>query len=310
MSDPLVPYSSLPAERIGIHPAGGRLPAGLRLGTVTLQVADLATSLAFYEGVLGFRRLRRRDRSNEENARAELGAAGSEQVLLALHEKPGVRPAPPRGRLGLYHLAVLLPTRADLGRFLRHAQDLGVRVGSSDHSYSEATYLVDPDGITVEVYRDRPRKEWLVSPDGEIQTALEPLDAPGLLRAAGNAPWAGLPTGTTIGHVHFYTGSLAQAEAFYHAALGLDKVTWRLPGALFVSAGGYHHHVGLNVWAAGSPTATEHDARLLTWELLLPDAASVAEAAARLQAAGYPVQHTPAGVLAADPWGIQLFMYT
>ncbi len=157
MTPTLLPYSSLPAERIGIHPAG-RLPAALRIGTVALQVNDLPASLAFYEGVLGFRQLRPTEAGG---ATAVLGVAGRDEVLLVLHERSGARPVPRRGRLGLCHLAVLLPTRADLGRFLRHVRSLGGQVGLSDHAYSEAAYLVDPDGITVEVYRDRPRSDRL-----------------------------------------------------------------------------------------------------------------------------------------------------
>ncbi|QDA58947.1 VOC family protein [Hymenobacter jejuensis] len=305
-----LPYAALAPDQIGIRPPDGRLPADIRIGTVALQIADLARSLAFYEDVLGFQVLRRSEGTPAAGAVAELGAAGSEQALLVLHEQLGVRPVPRRGLLGLYHFAILLPSRADLGRFLRHVHVLGVRIGSSDHLYSEATYLTDPDGITVEVYRDRPRSEWQVSEQGEIQSALDPLDLPAVLQAAGDTRWQGLPAGTTIGHMHFYTGSLAQAAAFYHAALGLDKVTWSLPGALFVSAGGYHHHVGLNVWAAGSPAATAQDARLLSWELWLPDAASRDAAAARLQQAGFPTEPAPEGIAATDPWGNRLLLRT
>lgn len=300
MNPTLLPYSTVPAERIGIASPNGSLPAGLRIGTVALQVADLVASLAFYRDVIGFRLL------HQQDAVAKMGVAGGDAVLLELHEQPGVRPVPRRGRLGLYHLAVLLPTRADLGRFLLNARRRGVEVGSSDHAVSEAAYLVDPDGITVEVYRDKPRSEWLVSPEGEINITLDPLDTPGVLQAAGSAPWQGLPAGTTMGHMHFYTGDLGEAEAFYHAALGFAKVSWRLSGALFVSAGGYHHHVGLNVWAAGSPVATDQDARLLSWELLLPDDASVTSAVARLEKAGYPVLQTEAGAQVTDPWGNRL----
>ncbi|MCC3155496.1 VOC family protein [Hymenobacter sp. BT770] len=302
-----LPYSSLPVERIGQHPAQ-QLPAAIRIGTVHLAVADLSRSLAFYQDVLGFQLLRRVPAADGQAAGAELGVAGSGQVLVALYEQPGARPVPRRGRLGIYHFAVLLPTRADLGRFLRHAQAQGVHVGSSDHLYSEATYLTDPDGFTVEVYRDRPRSEWRVTDEGEIQSALDPLDVPGVLQAAGNTPWQGLPAGTTMGHLHFYTGSLPEAAAFYHQALGLDIVTWSLPGALFVSAGGYHHHLGLNVWAAGSPAATDEDARLLHWELWLPDAGSRDAAAQRLQQAGYPAASTPEGPMVTDPWGIRLLL--
>lgn len=303
----LVSYTTLPAERIGIH-APAKLPAAVHLGTVHLAVADLARSLDFYQRVLGFVLLRRVSAGADEPALAELGVAGHPAVLLALREQPKARPVPARGRLGLYHLAVLLPTRADLGSFLRHTQALGVAVGASDHNYSEATYITDPDGFTIEVYRDRPRSEWQVSAKGEVQTALDPLDKAGVLQAAGTAIWQGMPAGTTIGHLHFYTGDLKAAAAFYHLALGFDIETWSLPGALFVGAGGYHHHLGLNVWAAHSPAATVSDARLLLWELWLPDVAARDAVADRLRAAGYPVELTADGPLATDPWGIRVVL--
>lgn len=303
MTTNLLPYTSLPAEQIGRH-APTKLPADIRLGTVHLAVAHLGRSLAFYQEVLGFSLLRHAPAAGGQATVAELGVAGGSQVLVALHEQPGARPVPPRGRPGLYHFALLLPTRADLGRFLRHARSRGVHVGSSDHLYSEALYLTDPDGFTIEVYRDRPRAEWLVTAQGEIQSALDPLDGAGVLQAAGTTPWQGLPAGTIMGHLHFYTGSLPQAAAFYHQALGFDVATWSLPGALFVGAGGYHHHLGLNVWAASSPVATEADARLLRWELWLPDAAARDAAATRLRQAGYAVAATSEGPLVTDPWGI------
>lgn len=309
MTTALLPYSSLPAERIGVHPPT-ELPAAIRLGTVHLAVANLARSLEFYQRVLGFAVLRQSPPAEGQAAVAELGVAGSPQVLVRLQEQPGANPIPRRGRLGIYHLAVLLPTRADLGCFIRHVHSLGVYLGSSDHNYSEATYLTDPDGFTIEVYRDRPRSEWQVSEKGEIQSALDPLDEAGVLQAAGHAQWVGLPAGTTIGHLHFYTGDLRAAAAFYYQALGFDIETWSLSGALFVGAGGYHHHLGLNVWAAGSPVATDADARLLRWELWLPDAASHNAAAARLQAAGYAVEQTPEGPIATDPWGIRVLLGT
>lgn len=307
MNPALLSYSSLPAERIGMHPPT-ELPASIRLGTVHLAVASLARSLTFYQQVLGFELLSQMPATENQVAVADLGVAGSPHVLVRLQEQPNARPIPRRGRLGIYHLAVLLPTRADLGRFLKHAWALGVHVGSSDHNYSEATYLTDPDGFTIEVYRDRPRNEWQVSEEGEIQSALDPLDEAGVLQAAGVTRWQGLPTGTTIGHLHFYTGSLPAAAAFYHQALGFDIETWSLSGALFVGAGGYHHHLGLNVWAAGSPAATDADARLLRWELWLPDADTRDAAAARLQAAGYAVDATPEGPIATDPWGIRVLL--
>ncbi|MFL5493537.1 MAG: VOC family protein [Gemmatimonadales bacterium] len=285
----------------GIEAPGFRLPAEVRIGAVSLQVADLDRSLGFYEKVLGFRVLARDDAPGGRSVR--LGAVGDDRVLLELNEKPGVRPVPRRGRLGIYHFAVLLPTRQDLGRFLRHAAALGVHVGSSDHLVSEALYLVDPDGISVEIYRDRPRGDWTYR-NGEVVAAILPLDGEALVAAADGQPWRGLPRGTTIGHMHFYVGDIPPAEAFYHAALGFDKVAWSLPGMLFVSAGGYHHHVGLNTWAAGSPVATDDDARLLSWELVLPESLTAEAAAKSLRGAGYDVTAADGAFVARDPWGI------
>jgi catechol 2,3-dioxygenase len=284
-------------QRLGTPAPGFRLPDDIEIGRVRLQVADLGRSLEFYQEVIGFRAIAR------EPGRVTLGAQGSDAVLLELVEKPGVRPVPRRGLLGIYHFAVLLPDRAALGRFVRHVAALGVHVGASDHGISEATYLVDPDGITIEVYRDRARSEWPVQ-DGEIWAGNLPLDFPGLAREGTDLPWTGLPAGTTLGHVHFYVGDLARAEAFYHRGLGFDVMIRNLPGALFVAAGGYHHHVGLNTWAQGSPVATDDDARLVDWELVLPDGAGVAAAAESLRAGGIQVEADPAGFVARDPWGI------
>jgi catechol 2,3-dioxygenase len=287
----------------GIGTPGFRLPAEVRIGAVALQVADLDRSLGFYEKVLGFRLIAREDTPGGRSAR--LGAQEGERVLLELREKPGVRSVPRRGRLGIYHFAVLLPTRQDLARFLRHATALGVHIGSSDHLVSEALYLVDPDGITVEVYRDRPRGEWTYQ-NGEVVAGILPLDVEDLLAAAGDQPRRGLPAGTTIGHMHFYVGEIPPAEAFYHTALGFDKIAWSMPGMLFVSAGGYHHHVGLNTWAAGSPVATDDDARLLFWELVLPDRPTTEAAAESLRRAGFGVTASDGAFLARDPWGISV----
>ncbi|WP_133272762.1 VOC family protein [Hymenobacter radiodurans] len=309
MTSTLLAYSSLPIERIGHHPAQ-QLPTAISLGTVHLTVASLNRSLNFYQGVLGFHLLRHTPGAEGQSAMAELGVAGSSQVLVALHEQVGARPVPRRGRLGIYHFALLLPSRAELGRFLRYVRTQGVPIGSSDHIYSEATYLVDPDGFTVEVYRDRPRSEWLVSAEGEIQSALDPLDVAGVLQAAEDEPWQGLPKGTTMGHLHFYVGNLPEAAAFYHQALGLDIVTWSLSGALFLSTGGYHHQLALNEWAAGAPVATDEDARLLKWELWLPDDSSRKAAATRLQQAGYSLAPTPEGPVTTDPWGIRVLLRT
>ena len=205
---------------------------------------------------------------------------------------------PPRGRIGLYHVALLLPDRAALGAFLRHVSAKGERAGGADHLVSEALYLSDPDGLGIEVYADRPRDRWRVE-DGELKMDALAIDAPGLARAAGDTVWDGMPAGTVVGHVHLHVGDLDAAERFYHRGLGLDRTVWSYPGARFLAAGGYHHHLGLNTWAAGGP-ATERDARLLDWTVVVPRVEDVAEATTRLRAAGSVVDDD---ARATDPWG-------
>lgn len=280
----------------GIAPGGYRLPGGIRLGPVTLQVADLERSLAYYGGVLGFRV------ADQAPGRATLAAHGDAAPVVILHERPGAVPVPPRGRLGLYHVAILLPDRAALGRFLAHLSANGVRAGASDHLVSEALYLHDPDGLGIEVYADRPRSAWRTEAR-QLVMATEPLDLRDVVRAAGGAAWTGMPAGTAMGHVHLHVGDIHAAADFYHDGLGLDKVVWSYPGALFLSAGGYHHHLGVNTWAAGAAPAGERDARLLEWEIRLPTAADAAAALDNLAAAGHAVERTVDGGVARDPWG-------
>ncbi|HVE78495.1 MAG TPA: VOC family protein [Gemmatimonadaceae bacterium] len=280
----------------GIAPPGFRLPDETRLGRVRLQVADLERSLAYYQTVLGLRVLERAEGG------AVLGAHGDDTPIVELYERPGANPVPERGRLGLYHFAVLLPDRAALGRFVVHLAGLGVRAGMSDHFVSEAVYLSDPDGLGIEVYADRPRSAW--KHEGrQLFMTTAPLDVRDLIRAAGGERWAGMPAGTVIGHVHLHVGDLDRAAAFYHEGLGFDKVVWSYPGALFMSAGGYHHHLGTNTWARGAAPAAADDARLLEWEVVLPDAETAAAAAANLERAGHTLERVPGSSIIRDPWG-------
>ena len=271
------------------------LPAGTRVGTVRLQVADLDRSLAYYERVIGLGVLDRGEGT------AQLGAEPA-RPLIELRQRAGARPVPRRGRLGLYHVAILLPERAALGRFVRHLGELDIPAGMSDHLVSEAIYLSDPDGLGIEVYADRPRDRWEYQ-DGQLVMATNPLDVADLLAAAGEATWTGTPAGTVIGHIHLFVGDLERAAAFYERGIGFDRTVWTYPGALFMSAGGYHHHLGTNTWAADAPPATEEDARLLEWELIVPDTRDADQALERVAAAGAPVQREPGGGVARDPWG-------
>jgi len=288
-----------PADSYGIAPSGYRLPEATRLGRVRLQIADLERSIAYYETVIGLRVL---ERSRDV---ARLGTQTGGRVLVELQEKPGVRPVSRRGHIGLYHFAILLPDRASLGRFVAHLATLGEYAGMSDHFVSEAVYLTDPDGLGIEVYADRPRSAWKIV-DRQLAMTTVPLNVPDLVAASGDAPWSGAPEGTVIGHVHLYVRDLDQAAAFYHEGLGLDKVVWNYPGALFMSAGGYHHHLGTNTWAAGAPLSTDDDARLLEWEIVLPRREDVAAAADSLETAGVIPDRDGGEATARDPWGTQL----
>ena len=279
----------------GIAPPAYRLPERTRIAAVRLQVSDLARSVKYYERVLGLRRLATTDDD------VGLGAEGDGQPLVWLHERPEARPVPPGGRLGLYHFAILVPDRASLGRFVRHLGELGEYAGSADHAVSEALYLSDPDGLGIEVYVDRPRSAWRTQ-GRQLYMTTERLNIRGLLDAAGSQPWTGMPSGTVIGHVHLHVGDLDQGAAFYHDGLGLDKIVWSYPGALFLSAGGYHHHLGTNTWSSGPP-ATGEDARLLSWTVALPSTEDVEAAGRSLESAGYRVSHAGAAVTADDPWG-------
>jgi catechol 2,3-dioxygenase len=286
---------------VGIAAPRYRLPAATQLGHVRLQVADLDRSLAYYERVLGFRVLSRQDDD------VTLAAFGDDTPLVELHERRGATAVPQQGRLGLYHFAILLPDRAALGRFVAHLAQIGARAGSSDHLVSEAIYLRDPDGLGIEVYSDRPRETWRTV-DGQIQMDTAPLDIDSVVRAAGGVPWSGMPAGTRVGHVHLHVGDLEKAADFYHAALGLDKIVWSYPSALFLSAGGYHHHLGVNTWAgASAPRPTDEDARLLEWRLETP---SAEHAVASLAEAGYPARSTDDGWVVTDPWGTDLRLIT
>ncbi len=262
-----------------------------------LQVADLGRSLAFYGDLLGLE-------VQTKGAATVLLSAADGVPLITLREHPGARPVPRRGRLGLFHLALLLPTRADLGSLLRHLGAAGVPLGTADHLFSEALYLSDPDGLGVELYADRRRDTWQRFSD-ELVTDTLPLDVKGLLEAAGNNPHQKMPTGTTVGHVHFHVGDLAEAASFYEQALGFEPTITSFPGARFVSAGGYHHHVGFNTWAAGATVAEVNDARLLEWGLELPSKTDLNNVTKRLRTAGFTVTASKdEEMTAVDPWNI------
>jgi catechol 2,3-dioxygenase len=272
-----------------------RLSKALSVGAVTLSVSDLSRSLTFYQQVLGLKVLRQSD------GHADLGVPG--RTLLTLRERPNA-PRAPGNSPGLYHFALLLPTRADLGRLVRHVASLGVRLGQGDHLVSEAFYLNDPDGHGIEVYHDRPRETWQWNLD-EVVMGTETVDVQSLLAEAGpETPYSGLPGGTVMGHVHLRVSDIAATEDFYRGVLGFD-VTSRWSGqALFISVGGYHHHLGLNTWqSAGGKQAPEHSLKLEGAEFGLPSLDEVERVAERLHEAGVASEREGGDLLVRDPAG-------
>jgi catechol 2,3-dioxygenase len=269
------------------------------IGDLALTVADLDRSIDFYTGPLGFEVIAR------EGGDATLGAGG--RPLLYLTELPGAKPWPGYAT-GLYHFAILLPTRADLGRWLRNWLSYGYPLpGQGDHLVSEALYLSDPDGNGIEIYRDRPRHEWQWDGDSVRMDSL-PVDIRGLLDLAESEgqPWSGFPAGTTVGHIHLQVGDIPQAAAFYRDVLGFDIVA-QMPSALFVSAGGYHHHLGLNTWhSRGAKPAPEGTAGLRNFTIDFADDASRAAVLERVSNAGQDVEWEDGIAVVRDPWSNKL----
>ena len=271
------------------------------VGPVHLTVADLPRSLAFYREAIGLEVL-------EVGAgRASLGAAGYE--LLALVEEAGAPPA--HGHTGLYHFALLVPRRADLARWLAHAARDQVRLtGLSDHSVSEAIYLSDPDGHGIEIYCDRPRETW----EGEVGTRLTtvPLDIDGVLEELEDpetAPFDGLPAGTVMGHVHLKVADVPEAVDFYTDVLGFDLMAQLGNQAAFLSAGGYHHHVGANTWeSAGASPPTPGTAALRHATIVLPDESERERVVERVERSGGSVESSPEGATVVDPSGNALVL--
>jgi catechol 2,3-dioxygenase len=296
MTTPSQPNPSpTPAPAATVAPA---IDPRTQMGLVALTVANLDRSLAYYTDALGLELLQRTERD------AILAAGGS--PLLLLREQPGALPWMTDAMTGLYHFAILVPRRVDLGRWLRHYLTTSFPPpGQGDHIVSEALYLRDPDGHGIEIYADRPREGWRWV-DGRVQMGGGPVDIRGMMAEGDRAgePWTGMPPGTRLGHMHLQVGDIPQAEAFYHGILGFD-ITAAMPTALFLSAGGYHHHIGMNTWhSEGAQPAPDDTARLRFFTIDLPSEEARQAVVARLDAAGHAVRRGTAGnVLAVeDPW--------
>jgi catechol 2,3-dioxygenase len=259
------------------------------MGPVHLTVSDLERSLAYYRQVFG---LEPRGRANGS---ATLAAGAND--LLVLVEEPGAEPATPS--TGLYHYALLVPSRVDLARWLAHAARERIPLtGLSDHDVSEAVYLRDPDYHGIEIYADRPRERW----EGEVATRLTtlPLDVENLLAELedpATAEFDRIADGTRMGHVHFKVRDVPETIRFYRDTLGFDLMAQLGTMAAFLSAGGYHHHVGANTWeSAGAPPPPEGSAALRHATIVLPSAAHRDELASRLDA-----EDSGHGPLVRDP---------
>jgi catechol 2,3-dioxygenase len=274
--------------------AAPTLPASLRLGPVHLIVTDLDRSVPFYEQAIGLR-LHRRD-----DGEAALGAGGDD--LLVLAEEPGARRA---GRhAGLYHFALLHPSRLELARAAQRLLATRTAVsGASDHGISEAIYLPDPDGNGIELAADRPRERWGDLSDPTAMGGPDPLDLDGLLSLVDGAePPPQADPGLVVGHLHLHVGHIEEALTFWRDGFGFEVMT-RFPSAAFISAGGYHHHLGLNTWRGeGVPPLPSGTVGLRRWTIVLEEAGQLAAVRERLERAGVEHRADAGEVMVSDPW--------
>jgi catechol 2,3-dioxygenase len=272
----------------------GKLPDGFRLGPAALRVSDANRALDFYVNKIGLALRARTDTA------AMLGTR--EEDVLRLDIVPGVTPRDYK-ETGLYHIAILVPDRPSLGAAIARLAASNVKLGAADHLVSEAIYIWDPDNNGIEIYRDRPREEWAWRGD-QVQMANRPLDFEGLLAQANIEALSREPmkTGARVGHIHLEVDDLAKAKKFYGETVGFAP-TATLPGAQFLAAGGYHHHLGTNIWESRNgppPSPNTAGISLMTFEL--PDEDSVQALKARLAAANVTAEANGNGFDFTDPW--------
>lgn len=278
------------ADRVNLY----ALTTPWHVGAVTLTVRDLPTVADWYRRILGFETLR------SDSGEVVLGAGG--KALLVLQHDAAAKPATHR-EAGLFHTAFLLPTRADLGRWLLHASEQQFQIqGASDHLVSEAIYLGDPEGNGVEIYCDRPQQSWNWQ-GGKVVMATERLDLRAVANSAGTSRWQGAPAAMAVGHIHLQVGDVPESEAFYRGIFGLD-VTCHYPGANFYSSGGYHHHVGANIWnSRGAGRRPEGITGLAGFEMVAKSPDVFAARLAALDAKGAALAGTAERPVVVDPWG-------
>ncbi len=263
------------------------------VGQVNINVTDLDSALAFYQDVIGFQVLEQTDRKAVLTTDGKTG-------LLTLEQPIDVTPKEARTS-GLYHFALLLPTRADLSIFLQHLLQTGYRFGASDHHVSEALYITDPDGNGIEVYRDRPSSEWTWS-NGEVSMVTDPLNGESLL-AESDSEWNGLPADTVMGHIHLHVSDLQKAEEFYVKGLDFTVVS-HYPQAVFIATGRYHHHIAINTWqGVGAPAPKKNSVGLNWYTLVFPNEEARGKAMEQLQEIGASVTAENDFFVTEDPSG-------
>ena len=275
-----------PAQTLAQAPRNEALDAPVHIGAVSLRVRDLSGLTTFYRDAIGLSVI------SQDASEAVLGAGGEPLVRLQAGAQH------PSSAAGLFHMAILVPSRRDLGNWLRHAAEAQVPLeGASNHLVSEALYLSDPEGNGIEIYRDRSRAEWPRLDGGRTAMATERLDLDALLREADGRDYAGMPHGTVMGHIHLRVGDVAQAEGFYRDALGFEVMV-HYPGASFLATGGYHHHIAANTWhSRGAGPRRDGEAGLASFELVARDEEAYAALSRRMAAAGGDAAS------ATDPWG-------
>ncbi|WP_169087832.1 VOC family protein [Paenibacillus sp. PL91] len=275
----------------------------ITLGEVKLKVSQLDRSIQFYEEVVGLKVLQ-----HDEAKRVASFTADGQHTLLVLEEVPNAIVPQRRSNAGLYHFAILLPDRPSLSLALRNLIQTGIHIGQADHLVSEALYIADPDHNGIEIYADRSRAEWKRDAGGNYVMATDPLDIESLLAESEGLEWNGLPQGTVIGHIHLHVGDLRTSRAYYEGKLGFDVVgDYAQMSAVFVSAGGYHHHIGMNIWAGvGAVLPPANTVGLSYYTIVFPTPASRDTWLERLRGEGVQTTALGSAFVVHDPSGIAI----
>jgi len=282
-----------------------QIPATTHLGEVSLRISNLEQSIQFYTEVVGLKLL-------ERSETVATMTADGKNSLLRLEQLANAVTLPVRSTSGLYHFAILLPDRKSLGLALRNLAQSGIEIGQGDHLVSEAFYISDPDQNGIEIYADRARETWKRDADNNYIMSSDPVDVDSLFALAANEPWQGLPAGTVIGHVHFHVRSLEESRRFYTGVLGFDIVgNFANMSALFVSAGGYHHHIGLNIWAGtGAPVNPANATGIDYFTIIYDGKEQLEQAVEQLRQSNAFIEQQSKDWFTVDPQNIRIRLTT